>query len=71
MLAAEEDEFPVGYELLGTEDFGEEASAIQREMVGRAVENSLPVEHRSALEALLSRTVAVWGTQASAGLQPE
>ncbi|POM75373.1 Hypothetical protein PHPALM_7534 [Phytophthora palmivora] len=68
ILAQEEDEFPVGYELIGAAEDSEEARVlVTRELVDGAVENGFPVERRGELEAVLQRYDDIWDVQASPG----
>ncbi|KAG3079109.1 hypothetical protein PC121_g7076 [Phytophthora cactorum] len=64
----EEDEFPVGLELLNTAGIAVgDMPSIQREIIDMAVENRFPVEGRNELEALLNAYDEIWGVQASPG----
>ncbi|GMF38278.1 unnamed protein product [Phytophthora fragariaefolia] len=69
LLATEEDEFPVGYELFEEHITGAlaEPDAAVMEMVDAAVRNGYPADRRGELEEILMRTREVWSTQASAG----
>lgn len=66
ILPTEEDEFPVGYELLVTRDqSGTELAATQMGFIDQAVQNGFPVERHNELKLLLSKYDDIWGNQAS------